>query len=358
MVKVLCIGDLHFKVSEAQQIDIFIKKVCEIINQQKPDFVVVLGDILDSYNIYNEVSLNQAVKFLRLLSSKVLTFLLIGNHDYPNNSQFLSNKHAFNALKYWGDNMVIVDTVQIYEIGEERSDRTFTFYFVPYVPPGRFKEALDSSEEIWENADCIFAHQEFRGCKMGAAISQIGDEWEESFPIVISGHIHEAQSVNDNIFYTGSALQQGYSNEEKKLCMLKFKKNKDEETELDMEDVDLGLARKKLVSIDVDNIDNFINKLEKDPELKKHDIKLSIKGTNSKFKAFKKTSTYKNLVKKGIKLSFNPEIIASKNELSALIKSQNYTYGSKYPEVLRLLVDRTENEGIINEYKSIVDSVV
>ena len=167
MVKVLCIGDTHFKVSEAPQIDVFIKKVSEIVDIKKPDFVVILGDILDNYNIYNEVSLNQAVKFLRLISSKVLTFLLIGNHDYPNNSQFLSSRHAFNALKYWGENMVVVDTVQIYELGEEGKNDSFVFYFVPYVPPGKFVEALETMDEIWENSDCIFAHQEFKGCKMG-----------------------------------------------------------------------------------------------------------------------------------------------------------------------------------------------
>ena len=64
--------------------------------------------------------------------------------------------------------------------------------------------------ETWELADCIFAHQEFRGCKMGKEISK-GDEWNAEYPLVISGHIHDYQIVGKNILYPGSSIQHTYT---------------------------------------------------------------------------------------------------------------------------------------------------
>ena len=76
------------------------------------------------------------------------------------------------------------------------------FLFVPYVPPGRFVEALETYKNInWKDVDCIFAHQEFYGCKMGAILSEEGDKWESKWPLVVSGHIHSRQWINKNIYY-------------------------------------------------------------------------------------------------------------------------------------------------------------
>ena len=82
--------------------------------------------------------------------------------------------------------------------------------FLPFIPTGRFVEALDSDDEPWKDADMVFAHQEFRGAKMGAKISEEGDEWKEDWPSVISGHIHDRQILR-NIYYTGSCLHNDFS---------------------------------------------------------------------------------------------------------------------------------------------------
>ncbi len=77
---------------------------------------------------------------------------------------------------------------------------------VPYVPPGRFVEALNIIDnEWWKNVNCIFAHQEFYGCKMGAIESIEGDKWDHSFPLVISGHIHSEQRLK-KIFFIQEVL--------------------------------------------------------------------------------------------------------------------------------------------------------
>ena len=146
------------------------------------------------------------------LSQIAPTYVLIGNHDLINHSQFLTDNHIFNPMKKW-PNVFIADTMpQVLQIedsdGEER-----TFVFCPYTPPGRFAEALNKIVPLgytWELADAIFAHQEFEGCKMNQITSEEGDVWDPAFPPVISGHIHDAQTVGENVFYPGSAIQHGF----------------------------------------------------------------------------------------------------------------------------------------------------
>ena len=105
-----------------------------------------------------------------------------------------------NALKKW-DNVCVVDKPIITKIGE------VNIAMCPYVPNGRFVEALSTTiGNDWRNCRMIFAHQEFKGCKMGHIISTEGDEWSDEYPPIISGHIHDYQKIN-NIFYPGSAIQ-------------------------------------------------------------------------------------------------------------------------------------------------------
>ena len=119
--------------------------------------------------------------------------------------------------KKW-ENLVIVDKVIHIEI----DDKLFTL--LPYVPNGRFIEALDTNtEKDWTKSNCIFAHQEFVGCKMGHIISEQGDVWDNSYPQIVSGHIHSRQFVQDNIYYPGAALQHAFGESEKNvIAVLQF----------------------------------------------------------------------------------------------------------------------------------------
>src|SRR5581483_3399551 len=53
-------------------------------------------------------------------------------------------------------------------------------------------------------------HQELFNCAMGAVKSIHGDKWGESLPPLISGHIHDYQRLQENIWYTGTPRQIGF----------------------------------------------------------------------------------------------------------------------------------------------------
>ncbi len=156
--KILFIGDPHFKVNNSEIIDEFIHQCLEQLTPDI-DICVIGGDILHTHERLHTTALNKAINFIDQVRKICPTYSLVGNHDYENNQQFLSKRHWMNALKEW-NNTFIIDFTSIIKI------KNFTFGMVPYVPPGRFVEALNIIDnEWWKNVNCIFAHQEFYGCK-------------------------------------------------------------------------------------------------------------------------------------------------------------------------------------------------
>ena len=291
-VKVVVIGDPHFRIDNIEEVNIFIKKIKEFVESENPDFVVCLGDLLHTHERIHTIPLNKAYEFIKALCDYKL-YILVGNHDYIQNQQLLTENHWMNGLKEW-PNVFIVDSVQ----GMRVKDKFFSF--CPYVPNGRFKEALDTSGDGWMSSQCIFAHQEFYGCKMGAIVSVEGDKWPETHPLVISGHIHSKQRPQPNIYYTGSALQHAFGeSDENTISVVEFG------TSERIREVDLGLPRKKIVYTDIGD-PNLLSKIkEKITERPDQHIKLTLSGDDyGDFKAFKKSEVYKQLIDTGIKVVF------------------------------------------------------
>lgn len=212
-----------------------------------------------------------------------------------NNQQFLSQNHWMNGMKEW-DNVEIVDTTICRKVDN------YNFVFCPYVPPGRFQEALDTDKTIdWKKADCIFSHQEFYGCKMGAIVSVDGDKWPENFPNIVSGHIHSRQIIQDNVYYCGSSMQNAFGESEKNVIPILTWSKPGQKYSLN--EVDLLLPRKKIIYTDVQSMEDY-----EQPETEDK-IKITISGVYDEFKAFKKTKKYRELVKKGTKIVFKPKKI-------------------------------------------------
>lgn len=331
-VSCLCIGDPHFKKSNVKESLEMTEKIIKHAKSIKPDFIVVMGDVLHEHDTLFSVPLRHASDFLWNLSLITTTFVLVGNHDYINNKQHLSDNHGLYALKFWNSDIHIIDKVTTYSV--QKGDQEFNFCFCPYVYKGRFLEALNSSGETWELCECIFAHQEFMGCKMGSKISDDGDVWEQDFPLVVSGHIHDHQ-ILDNVFYTGSIMQHGYAEATKKyLWEFTFQYDKNGELSYKHRSIDLGLKPKKIIYIDIDDVKSF------DPT-KYGDtlIKLDIKGTTEKLKTFKTSKKCKELTAAGVKITYT----GVHEELAHIKKELEYR-GKTYINILRDLAQKESPE--------------
>ena len=98
-MKVLTIGDPHFKVDNIVESDEMVNKLEKLVKHLQPNFVVVLGDILHRHEKIHVSPLMRAGNLIKMLSDICPTYLLIGNHDRPNNSTYMTNEHPFNPLK-------------------------------------------------------------------------------------------------------------------------------------------------------------------------------------------------------------------------------------------------------------------
>lgn len=346
MPSCICIGDPHFKSANVLELDAYCKRIYTIVKDKAPDFVVVMGDLLDRHERIDVEPYNRAIEFLRKLSKYTATYLLIGNHDFINNQQYLTSNHGFNALKYWDPekyDITIVDKVEVLtsDCGE--------FFLCPYVPNGRFVEALNDSGEAWDEAVCIFAHQEFKRCKMGAKVSEDGDEWLPEYPLVISGHIHDEQTVGDNIRYVGSSMQHAFGESCDKCIYYMVFSDIDEPV---FERISLGLREKRIVYVTNDEIEKFDPTKYVNSEGVRSSIKLVIQSTSAEFQTFRKSDTYKRLVSEGVKIECRTEDDGKIVELKEINRRN-----SNYIEIMEELVSK-EDQGVVKTYNEICGSAI
>jgi DNA repair exonuclease SbcCD nuclease subunit len=337
---VIFIGDPHFQVSNIEEVEIFVTRITDLVTERKPTIVVIGGDLLHTHERLHTIALNKAYDFVDKMRKITKTYVLVGNHDYIQNQQFLTDNHWMNAMKDW-KNTVIVDKVIVEVINNEK------LVFTPYVPPGRFEEALNTIGDDWKDASCIFAHQEFHGCKMGAIISEEGDKWSIGNPYVVSGHIHSRQIPQENIYYSGSAMQHAFGESEKNIIACLEIQNR----KYTLDEVDLSLPRKKIVYVDTETIDDFV--IPTDTEDK---IKVSVSGNYNEFKALKKSKKYKEMVKRGVKVVFKPKRLDTTiSEENTMVNIEDERV--EFMSILNSIIDKERDEYLKKIYSVIINGI-
>lgn len=287
-IKVLVIGDLHFKSSDIERTIIMCKDVLEKTIKAEPDIIVLLGDIYHDFEQIKQSANRRIVDFLASLKDIAPIWIIVGNHDRPNNTEFCTRNHSLAAFEQW-ENVTIVDTTKRAKI------HGFRFTFVPYVYPGRFEEALNLVKN-WEKSDAIFAHQAIKGCKMAYNYDDdYIDEWDDSLPNLFCGHDHEYQKVAHNIHYPGNVMQLNYGDStDKSISLITFEKGKKWSEERLYTDIPCKI---KLVV----DVEEFLNM--KTPE---YDVvKIVIKDTEANIKSLNGNNKIKKYRGKGFDISTN-----------------------------------------------------
>ena len=332
-LNILFVGDPHIQVANIPEVELLIERLINLATEKQPDLIILAGDLLHTHERLHTLALNKAyemVDSMRLISK---TYVLVGNHDYIQNQQFLTENHWMNGMKEW-DNCVIVDKVVTETVQGEK------LVFVPYVSPGRFEEALGTSSEEWRGASCIFAHQEFAGCKMGAIVSVEGDKWPLDYPDIVSGHIHSRQIPQKNIYYPGAAMQHAFGESEKNVIALLTV----QDGSYEKEEIDLRLPRKKIVYMDVEDLEDY------EPPATDDKIKVTLSGNYEQFKALKKTRKYKKVIESGVKVVFKP-----KKVVGADAKQEQGSEDTSFRTILSNLVTAEKDPYVSQAYESIVN---
>jgi DNA repair exonuclease SbcCD nuclease subunit len=281
----LCVGDVHIKPTNTHLIDALESQLLEIVERERVQVIILLGDILDTFEKIHTQALNRAYALIDTLRQHSRVYLLVGNHDLINNQQFLSTHHWMNALKDWRD-VTVVDTVHDAHISHPLLP--YRIVLVPYVPVQRFQDALDTLDNNWRTAEYIFAHQEFQGSKMGAIQSAHGDPWPVDAPMVISGHIHDYQRPQENILYIGASVQNNFGDQTdpRVLCI--------HGPQRQWTEIPLRLPKKKTVYSTLEDVQTLdTTQYVDDPNI--DTVRIVVRGDYEQFKTFLKSKQYETL---------------------------------------------------------------
>lgn len=340
-VTCLVIGDPHFMPKNTPLIIDFSSKLEALVSRLSPTFVVILGDLLHFHEKIHTIAFNLANDLILSLAKFTHVYLLIGNHDLINNTQFLTTNHPFNTLKLI-DNITICDAVVCHKVSGRK------FVFVPYVFPGRFREALDTCKKPWRDASCIFAHQEFRGARFNpVAVSTSGDEWPEDFPMIVSGHIHSEQRIQHNIYYPGSSIQEHNETSKKHVVLLSFPGSLHEQTQQSPKicKIDLELKYNHVLELNICDAHTY-------KHLNNTYTQLIFCGSSNDIKLFRRGQLFRDLEKlQDLSISFRttkqkPTIDGTAGAATAPVRPKHIT------QILFELIEH-DNEHVHDAFKHI-----
>jgi len=210
-----------------------------------------------------------------MLTSHADVTVLVGNHDGKTNQLYLTNDHILVAVEDMDRVTVVSKPIVIQGV-----------MYCPYVPAGRFVEALETLGSAYLSVPLIAAHQEFANADFGTFISKHGDEWPLTNPMVVSGHIHNYSRTQPNILYVGTPYEVGFGEAGGKTVSII------DSATLEETRIAISVPRKITINIDIKDIKTL--KVPEDNNL----YRITISGDEEKILLFKKTKGYHKLNEK------------------------------------------------------------
>lgn len=234
-MKFLHLSDMHLgkRVNEFSMIDeqkYIIEEILKIVDSEKPDAVVIAGDIYDkSVPSAEAVSLFDDFLF-RLSKRKLAVFVISGNHDSAERIAFgsrLMNMSGIYMSPVYNGNVVPVSL-------EDEYGRV-NFYMLPFIKPQNvrsifpdeditsYNDAVRTAVEKLninkEERNVIITHQFVTGAatcdseeKSVGGTDNIDAAVFEAFDYTALGHIHGPQNIgSERIRYCGSPLKYSFS---------------------------------------------------------------------------------------------------------------------------------------------------
>lgn len=331
-MRILFIGDPHIRPDNLPEIDQLERAVDAILTDKNIDLIVIGGDILHTHERLHTLAMNRAIDFIKHFAASHPVYCLVGNHDLINNQQFLSKNHWMTHIGNHVNLTIVEESLRIEKDGN-------VLVMVPYVWPGRFIEAMETCGVDWKDANVIFAHQEFKGCKMGAIVSEIGDEWSLDSPLVVSGHIHDNQRPQANIYYPGTPIQHSFGDTGKNVVVIVDTATKPSV----LEEVYTGCSSKKTVATTLEKIETL--------DLEKYDgaqVRVTIAGDATSLKVFQKSTKFKELQKAGVKVALKP-VAADLEEVREKVEED-----SDFLKILHQLVTEEGNKRLMRDFQELI----
>ena len=235
-MKLIHLSDLHIgkRVNEFSMLkdqEEILLKIIEIIDNEKPDGVIIAGDVYDK-----SVPSGEAVRlfddFIYRLSKRNLeVYVISGNHDFPERISFVSRVFCSSGI-YMSN--VYDGTVQKVSFDDDYG--TVDIYMLPFIKPAHVRRyypdeeissytdaikvgLIDRVELNDKNRNVLITHQFVTGASRSESeeISVGGSDNVDAslfndFDYVALGHIHGPQNIGrETIRYSGTPLKYSFS---------------------------------------------------------------------------------------------------------------------------------------------------
>ena len=234
-MKILHLSDLHLgkRVNEFSMLEdqeYILQRILEIVDGQRPDAIVMAGDIYDK-SVPSAEAVTLFDEFLSRLSSRnSKVFIISGNHDSPERLAFASRLIAKSGIYlspvYRGKVEPVVLTDEYGEIA---------FYMLPFIKPAHVRRFFPEEEidtytdalraaiagmEIDQNRrNVLVTHQFVTGATRSESeeisvggTDNVDASVFEGFDYVALGHIHGPQNIgSERIRYCGTPLKYSFS---------------------------------------------------------------------------------------------------------------------------------------------------
>ena len=162
--KIAVITDLHSHRFGKNQI-----KLIESVLEQKPDIVVLVGDIIDKH----DRNIRDVRAFLDGICGKFPVYATAGNHEFENTVQFaelVKTYHEYGVIYLDGQTVLLERGDNLIAISSQKLT----------LRRGRTAWINNDTRPIYKNEFNIFLHH------FGNEFDRISDEYD----LVISGHLH------------------------------------------------------------------------------------------------------------------------------------------------------------------------
>jgi len=252
-VKIIHLADLHIgkRVNEFSMIDdqkYILNQILEIIDKEKPDAVIIAGDVYDK-----QVPSIEAVELLDSFISdiskrKTTTFIISGNHDSAERLAFGSSLMAMGKIYI---SPVYNGKISKYTLKDDFGSANF--YLLPFVKPSHVKRFFpDEKIESYTDAikvvidnlkldtseiNILIAHQFVTGASRTESeeisvggLDNVDASVFEDFDYVALGHIHRPQKIGtERIRYCGTPLKYSFSevNDTKSVSIIEINSKED-----------------------------------------------------------------------------------------------------------------------------------
>jgi len=239
-MKLIHLADLHIgkRVNEFPMLEdqeYILSKVLDIIDEEKPDAVMIAGDIYDKPVPSTDAILCFDDFLTKLVRRELMIFAIAGNHDSPERLSFgaglFKKSHVYFAPVFQGEISPITLTDEYGPID---------IYMLPFVKPSQIrskfpeeaihdyndavKVVIDHTKTDPKRRNLILSHQFVTGALRSESeepaiggLDNIDAQIFDAFDYVALGHMHRAQSVErKEIRYAGSPLKYSFSEADNK----------------------------------------------------------------------------------------------------------------------------------------------